>query len=298
MSSERLQALSHAQRDRLAYIEQKLWFVGDMRRQDLVDRFGVQTAAATRDLSLYRELAPGNLEYDSRGKVYVMGPEFEPMFDFSPERILTWLSEGFGDGEPINSRSGVVCEIPARLGQPALSILATITRAMKQQQVLRIKYHAIGTGRSEREIAPFALLDTGLRWHARAYDRKSGDFRDFVLTRIQDVSILHDTVIEPHEQPDQDIQWSRIAELELVPHPDQPHPKITEMDYGMRDGMLKVRLRAATAGYVLRKWSVDLFAGSQLAWTRVPALVAGSSGAVWRNECGTGAGIYTTATCE
>jgi len=29
------------------------------------------------------------------------------------------------------------------------------------------------------------------------------------------------------------------------------------MDYGMRDGVLKVRLRAATAGYVLRKWSVD-----------------------------------------
>ncbi|MGF6872186.1 helix-turn-helix transcriptional regulator [Paraburkholderia sp. MM5477-R1] len=257
MSSERLQALSHAQRDRLAYIEQKLWFVGDMRRQDLVDRFGVQTAAATRDLSLYRELAPGNLEYDSRGKLYVMGPEFEPMFHFSPERILTWLSEGFGDGEPINSRAGVDCEIPARLGQPALPILATITRAMKQHQVLRIKYHSLGTGRSEREIAPFALLDTGLRWHARAYDRKSGDFRDFVLTRIQDVTILHDTVIGPHEQPDQDIQWSRIVELELVPHPGQPHPKITEMDYGMRDGMLKVRLRAATAGYVLRKWGVD-----------------------------------------
>lgn len=257
MSSERLQALSHAQRDRLAYIEQKLWFVGDMRRQDLVDRFGVQTAAATRDLSLYRELAPRNLEYDSRGKLYVMGSEFEPMFDFLPERILTWLSEGFGDGEPLNSRAGIVCEIPARLGQPALAILATITRAMKQRQVLRIKYHSIDTGRSEREIAPFALLDTGFRWHVRAYDRKSGDFRDFVLTRIQDLSILHDNVIEPHEQPDQDIQWSRIVELELVPHPDQAHPKITEMDYGMRDGMLKIRLRAATAGYVLRKWSVD-----------------------------------------
>lgn len=29
------------------------------------------------------------------------------------------------------------------------------------------------------------------------------------------------------------------------------------MDYGMRDGVLKMMLRAATAGYVLRKWSVD-----------------------------------------
>jgi len=56
---------------------------------------------------------------------------------------------------------------------------------------------------------------------------------------------------------DQDIQWTRIVELELVPHPDQPRPEITEMDYGMRDGVLRMKLRAATAGYILRKWSVD-----------------------------------------
>ena len=29
------------------------------------------------------------------------------------------------------------------------------------------------------------------------------------------------------------------------------------MDYGMRDGVLRMKLRAATAGYILRKWSVD-----------------------------------------
>lgn len=29
------------------------------------------------------------------------------------------------------------------------------------------------------------------------------------------------------------------------------------MDYGMQDGSLRMKLRAATAGYILRKWSVD-----------------------------------------
>ena len=62
---------------------------------------------------------------------------------------------------------------------------------------------------------------------------------------------------EPHELSDQDIQWTRIVELELVPHPDQPRPEITEMDYRMEDGSLQLKLRAATAGYILRKWSVD-----------------------------------------
>jgi predicted DNA-binding transcriptional regulator YafY len=111
--------------------------------------------------------------------------------------------------------------------------------------------------RTKREIVPFALIDNGLRWHVRAFDRKTQEFRDFVITRIKQPVVLKTSLVAPHERHDQDIQWNRIVELELVPHPDQPRPEITEMDYGMRDGVLKMKLRAATAGYVLRKWSVD-----------------------------------------
>lgn len=257
MSTDRLQELGHAQRDRMAYIELRLWFVGDIRRQDLVSRFGIQTAAATRDLGLYREIAPANIDYDSRSKTYVIGQSFRPLFDFSAERVLTWLGAGFGDGEPIDSRTDITCDMPSKLGQLDLGTLAAITRAISHRCPVRIKYHSIKSGQSEREIVPFALLDTGLRWHARAFDRKSGEFRDFVLTRIQNPVVLKDSPVEAHERPDQDIQWTRIVELELVPHPDQPRPEITAMDYGIRNGVLKLKLRAATAGYVLRKWSVD-----------------------------------------
>lgn len=257
MTNDRLQALGHAQRDRMAYVELRLWFVGEIRRHDLASRFGIQTAAATRDLGLYRELAPSNIQYDGRSKAYVIGDDFQPLFDFPAERILTWLGEGFGDGEPIRSRTGITCDIPSRLGQPDLRTLASITRAISQKCPIRFKYQSIANGLSERAVVPFALLDTGLRWHARAYDRKSGEFRDFVLTRIQDAEVLKDATVEPHERPDQDIQWTRIVELELVPHPDQPRPEITLLDYGMPEGVLKMKVRAATAGYVLRKWSVD-----------------------------------------
>lgn len=257
MTNERLQALGHAQRDRMAYVELRLWFVGEIRRQDLASRFSIQTAAATRDLGLYRELAPSNIQYDGRSKAYVIGDAFRPMFDFPAERVLTWLAEGFGDGEPIRSRTGITCDMPSRLGQPNLRTLASVTRAISQKCPLRFKYQSIANGLSDREVVPFALLDTGLRWHARAYDRKSGEFRDFVLTRIQNAEVLKDSKVESHESPDQDIQWTRIVELELVPHPDQPRPEITLLDYGMSEGNLKLKVRAATAGYVLRKWSVD-----------------------------------------
>jgi predicted DNA-binding transcriptional regulator YafY len=257
MCNEQFADLTQPQRDRLAFVELRVRFIGEIRRQDLVSRFGIQSAAATRDLALYKELAPDNIDYDSKGKSYVMGGAFRPLFDFPHERVLSWLSQGFGDGEPVPLKACVASEIPLRITQPDLETLACVTRAIQQQSPLKIRYHSIGSGRSDREIVPFALLDNGLRWHVRAYDRKSHEFRDFVITRIKQPLVMKGGAIEAHERSDQDIQWTRIVELELVPHPDQPHPEITEMDYGMDGGALRMRLRAATAGYILRQWSVD-----------------------------------------
>ena len=45
--------------------------------------------------------------------------------------------------------------------------------------------------------------------------------------------------------------------MNLVAHPKLSHPETIEMDYSMKDGVLKVNVRAAVAGYVLRRWNVD-----------------------------------------
>lgn len=257
MSNEEIANLTQPQRDRLAFVELRVRFIGAIRRQDLVSRFGIQSAAATRDLALYKELAPNNIDYDTKGKTYVTGQAFRPVFDFPPERVLAWLSQGFGDGEPTKIKSWISCEIPSRLSQPDLDTLACVTRAIHQECPLRVVYHSLSSGGTEREIVPFALIDNGLRWHARAFDRRSGDFRDFVITRMKQPEVLRGGEVLPQEKSDQDIQWTRIVEVDLVPHPDAPHPEITEMDYAMTAGVLKMKLRAATAGYILRQWSVD-----------------------------------------
>ena len=54
-----------------------------------------------------------------------------------------------------------------------------------------------------------------------------------------------------------DEQWARILELELVPHPGITWSKAIEADYGMQDGVVRVKVRAAVAGYILRRWSID-----------------------------------------
>ncbi|QNB06821.1 WYL domain-containing protein [Herbaspirillum frisingense] len=257
MSSIQLSEMTQSQRDRLAFVELRLRFLGEIRRQDLVGRFGIQAAAATRDLGQYRELGPRNLDYDTKGKLYVRGEWFRPVFEFPAERVLTWLSQGYGDGEPSRLRSLMACDGSALSTSLDLDMLSVLTRAIHKKTAVEISYRALSSGLATREIVPFALADNGQRWHVRGYDRRSGDFRDFVLTRIADARPLAGPVQE-HETADQDIQWNRIAEIELVPHPaNVQHPDTIEAEYGMGNGVLRMRVRAAMAGYLMRRWNVD-----------------------------------------
>lgn len=264
MPQARLQELTQAQRDRLAFVELRLRFAGEIRRQDLVERFKIQSSAASRDLAMYKRMAPGNLEYDPYAKSYVLGTEFRQLFSFPPERVMAWLTRSFGDGEPVHMKAWVASESPSRLSNPDLGVLSCVTRAILKSHPLRIEYHSVAHGLSRREIVPFALIDTGLRWHVRAFDRKSREFRDFVITRICNPKILKDKPVFDSEMSKSDAEWTRIVELELVPHPDRSRPEITRLDYGMDCDSLRVRLRAATAGYFLRKWSVDCSANHSL----------------------------------
>lgn len=179
-----LAELAQPQRDRLAFIELRVRFVGEIRRQDLVERFAIQSAAATRDLALYRELASGNIDYDSKAKTYVLGADFRSLFDYPAERVMSWLTQAFGDGEPLKFKTWVPSEIPSRLTNPDLDVLASVTRAIHQCCALAVEYHSISSGKSKREIVPFALIDTGLRWHVRAFARSIGSQRNSVTSSL------------------------------------------------------------------------------------------------------------------
>src|SRR5690606_12200637 len=135
--------------------------------------------------------------YTTLVRSYVLGPDFQPVFDFPPERVLSWLTQGFGDGEPMWLNPWMTSESPSRPTHPDLDVLASVTRAIHQECPLGIEYHSISSGRTEREIVPFALIDTGLRWHVRAFDRKSQEFRDFVITRIKRHVVLKGQPVAP-----------------------------------------------------------------------------------------------------
>lgn len=256
--------LNQAQRDRLSYVDLRTRFIGEIRRQDLISRFGIQVAAATRDLALYREMAPTNLDYDTKAKTYRCGKWFRPLFDFPAERVLTWLSRGYGDNAPERSRFLIPSDTSGPRQVINLDLLSIVTRAIYQRQVLEVSYRSLTSGLTLRQFVPFAIADNGFRWHIRGYDRKRSEFLDLVISRIADAQILDGEIFEG-ETADQDIQWNRIVELELVPHPaNVQHPDTIEAEYGMANGALQIRVRAALACYLLRRWNVDCSADHNL----------------------------------
>lgn len=249
-------AVSQAQKERLAYVEMRAWFVGEVRRPDIEARFGIKPAAASRDLTAYKEIAPRNLQYDAVARCYRPTNAFRPVFGFSADRVLSWLQTGFGDGLEPRPRKPATCEGPGVMGQPDLNILATISRAICAGRALKVSYLSVSSGRASRTIVPVALADTGLRWHVRAFDRKNGRFSDFALRRIERAESLDEKAGEG-EKRESDAQWARIVDLELVAHPGAKWREGIEADYGMENGFLRTRTRAALAGYFLHRWQVD-----------------------------------------
>ena len=225
-------------------------------RKHVQERFEVATAAGTRDLMLYKQLAPHNVSYEQKQYRYL--PTFHPLFQHDPDKVLAALTTGTTAADTGTSGETISHAAPKRLNQPDLNTLATVTRAIHKGQVLGLTYLSMKKGPSPRVIVPHSLVDSGLRWHIRAFDRTKGHFRDLVLTRMEDVHTLADcSPPSPQEQISADTQWNRMFTLTLIPHPSRPHPEVIAKDFGMQDGQLKVSLRGAVAGYVMRQWQVD-----------------------------------------
>lgn len=251
-----LEELSFAQKQRLAYIDFSLMFKGSIFRLDLINRFEVGLSAGSRDFKLYKEFAPHNFEYNTQQKRYFQTPDFKPLFVHDAKRTLMKLANDISDGFDAVGDIHFPIEASSNLNVPDIFIVARLVQAILNNKAVNITYTSLSSGAGERELVPHAIVDNGLRWHLRAYDRKSQSFRDFVLTRISKVTIMETP--EQVELATQDADWQRLVPLVLVPHPKNiEHPIAIEMDYGMENGELLLNVRAAMAGYLLRRWNVD-----------------------------------------
>ncbi len=262
-----LQEMNQAQKQRLAFIDFSLQYFGYITRADLIYRFKTGTAAATRDFASYRSLAPENLLLIHQSKQYQRTNDFQPLFEHDANSVLTGLSRGFGDGFSFTIEPNELCLDAIRLIHPKTDIIAVLMRAIVQKKALSCHYISLSSGESQRILVPHALVNNGHRWHVRAFDYKSKQFRDFVCTRFTQLNMLDDSIlnkaIDNHDEfkristKSKDKQWLRIVDLTLIPHPSITHKKAIELDYDMSNGCLNLEVRAALVGYLLQQWQVD-----------------------------------------
>ena len=255
--------IKQATRQRLEFIEVMAFYTGVVTRSDVARVFGLSDAAATKDLKLYGEMAPDNLIYKHNVFGFVPSDSFVEMFaDLEPARVLPMIAANLprtGSTDEETPVYGVTVEslpLPNRL--PGKQVLAQIIRAIRNRKKLTVIYRSLsGRGSNEaRILEPHSLINTGTRWHFRAYNEETYDFRDFVLSRVLDAKLL-DEDAESSAQYDDD--WMELVSLKLTPHPKLSEEQriILMTDYSAKDNVIEIEVRRALIGYVLQRLSVD-----------------------------------------
>jgi hypothetical protein len=252
-----------ATRQRLQYIEIMAWYAGVVTRSDVARAFGQSDPAATKDLKLYNDLAPGNLVYNHSVFGFVPADGFAAVFaDPSPAAVLPIIAANLAvangpyGGQLIYGLPTATLPLPARL--PTAATLAQITRAIHARRKLSVSYRSLSgcDSLAPRLLEPHTLVNTGLRWHVRAYSEDTCDFRDFVLSRVASAECL-DAPAESGEQYDDD--WVEWVDLRLAPHVglDAARRESLLHDYGASGDTIEVNVRRALLGYVLQRLGVD-----------------------------------------
>ena len=258
-----LDGIKWATRQRLQYIELMAYYSGVVTRSEVAKAFGMSDAAATKDLKLYSHIAPDNLIYKHAVFGFVPTVTFKEVFaDLSPATVLPMIEASLtAVGRPYqdNAVFGIPVDglaLPSRL--PNKSVLAQVTRAIHNKKKLNVNYHSLSKEITEnmRVIEPHSLVNTGFRWHVRAYNENSFDFRDFVLSRFEDAECRN----EPAESSSQyDDDWVEIITMKLTPHPKLEDKIRTSLliDYGSDNDIIEIKIRRALIGYLLQQLSVD-----------------------------------------
>lgn len=259
---------------RLEFIEFRLFWEGSINRADIVEFFGVSVPQASKDLTLYQERAPGNMEYDARAKRYVAAEKFVLRFlDPDPYVYLGQL-RAVAEGT-VPAPDSWIAQLPrADIALTPrrdidIGVLRRILDAVRESVSVEIFYQSMNKSRPDpiwRRITPHAFGHDGLRWHVRAYCHLDHKFKDFLLPRILQVGAKG----EPGETGDQDWLWNNYFDIIIGPHPalTASQQQVVAKDYGLDHGTGVLPVRYAMLFYVLKRLGLLGDAAKQSARTQ------------------------------
>jgi len=247
---------------RYRLIEIISYWEGRLTTNHLQNAFKIGRQQASKDINIYKKAYPGNLEYDLQLKGYKPTKGFKPVYTKgSLDEYLHLLKTSMDLGQRyadtfLPQANTQVIYPPSRGVTP--EVLRPVIQACRENRRLDIKYVSLSTPEQtdERLICPHTLVNSGFRWHVRAYCEKRQQYRDFVLSRMEGIPEVED---EADYTIEDDEAWNTKVELIIVPHNElsKAQQALIARDYSMEDGKLVIRTRGALVEYMLQIMHID-----------------------------------------
>ncbi|TGG95068.1 WYL domain-containing protein [Natronospirillum operosum] len=237
------------------FIELLAWWEGRINTRPLMRYFGQSRQSASAHIQRYRESHPDALNYHPRHKAYEPTDTFKPHYlSGDVSEYLNWVT-GIAPAPPDNQINHESIQHPPRQISP--QVIRPLVSAVRENRRLDVEYLSVTSADTDgRVIAPHTLVNTGLRWHVRAFCERSKAYRDFVLSRFRGQPELMDRSDHTAEQ---DTAWNTRVQLAIEPDPrlSQAKRQVIENDYRMQNGTLIITTRAALAQYTLQDMQVS-----------------------------------------
>ncbi len=245
-----LEALKHAQRERILFLDQCLTWRGQANRRDLMERFDISMAQAALDFRTYLSLTDTPPVYDAVEKAYFSSDDHSPLTDPGPEQVFELLDSK-------TTSLGASIPLPTRVMDS--TVVAQLYRAMKGERDIQITYTSMTSGLSDPQwISPVRFHFDGEAIYLRAWSYKHKAYRDYLPIRI-----TKQTEMETRVRPAPllfDTDWNSLVCLWIRPRSDlsDAQARAVRLEYGFDDKLhILIETRKALVFYVVRRWRLN-----------------------------------------
>lgn len=224
---------------------------GGCNATTLGDLFSLDRTNAGKDIRDYQSRF-GGVFYDRSRRIFCPEPGFGcRLSDGSVNGYIELCAEHGRHTSLFDTASA--SPIPVRE-----DVFQAVLQAMLAREPLDVTYqswnHPAGI---ERRIHPHAIAYSGLRWHARAFDKRTQSYRDFNLNRMIAMDPVRGVDYVTGEA---DQAWHTRVPVDLIPNPALTSDEQTMIaaEFGMLNGVLRLNPRQSMCHYVLQSLNAVL----------------------------------------
>lgn len=140
-----------------------------------------------------------------------------------------------------------------------------IHSAIEEKKCIKIKYHSIDKGYSQRILEPHVLIYKTSNWYLYAFCREKNGFRNFKLTRIKELSVLEEH-FEEREISDNDFEdiYTELKEVDILLKTNEEYASFLQENFNVISKEEKSKNSKeiyVTLRYPLNSWVYSILLG-------------------------------------